>query len=216
MNEGSGHIIIMASGFIQIMDGPGFLITIGVGLPFTMAAGCMIMHMDGCGYLVINGHLPGFAGEATTIIMAGLQWGRVLILTSALVPGYLTIIGRLFLAVILTIPRVNNYYINRQKNTTIINNTTVVNNTNITQNKTVYVIGPSATQVEKATNEKLRPAKIVQKTTPGNTKISGSTVTIYKPAVRETPQQNSQIKPSKIVNLNELRGAEGKSRGRAK
>jgi hypothetical protein len=102
-------------------------------------------------------------------------------------------------------PRINNYYINREKNVTIINNTTVINNTNITQNKTVYVVGPSATEVEKVTNEKIRPVRIVQKNTPGNTNLSGSTVSIYKPAVRETPQQNQQLKPSKIVNLNELK-----------
>jgi hypothetical protein len=102
-------------------------------------------------------------------------------------------------------PRINNYYVAPEKNVTIINNTTVINNTNITNNKTVYVIGPSATEVEKVTNEKIRPAKIVQANTPGNTKVSGSTVTIYKPPVRETPQQNEQIKPSKIVKLNELK-----------
>jgi hypothetical protein len=102
-------------------------------------------------------------------------------------------------------PRINNYYVAPAKNVTIINNTTVINNTNITNNKTVYVIGPSATEVEKVTNEKVRPVKIVQTNTPGSTRVSGSTVTVYKPPVRETPQQNAQIKPSKIVTLNELK-----------
>ena len=64
-------IIIIATGFILIMDGPGFQITIGDGLRFTMAAGCMIMHTDGCGYLVINGRRPGFHGEAVATIMDG-------------------------------------------------------------------------------------------------------------------------------------------------
>ena len=102
-------------------------------------------------------------------------------------------------------PRINNYYINQEKNVTIINNTTVINNTNVTKNKAVYVVGPSPTEVEQVTNEKIRPVRVVQKNTPGNTNVSGSTVAIYKPAVRETPQQNQQLKPPKIVNLNELR-----------
>jgi hypothetical protein len=102
-------------------------------------------------------------------------------------------------------PRINNYYINQEKNVTIINNTTVINNTNVTKNKAVYVVGPSPTEVEKVTNEKIRPVRIVQKNTPGNTNVSGSTVSIYRPAVRETPQQNQQLKPQRIANLNELK-----------
>src|SRR5674476_319483 len=89
-----GHIIIMAS---------GFLITIGVGLPFTMAAGCMIMHMDGCGYLVINGHLPGFHGEAAVITMDGHPLAPAWISILITVQIFPIIIGRLFLAVILIV-----------------------------------------------------------------------------------------------------------------
>src|SRR5674476_1276236 len=86
-----------------IMDGPGFLITIGVGLPFTMAAGCMIMHMDGCGYLVINGHLPGFRGEAAVITMDGHRLAPAWISILITVQIFTIIIGRLFLAVILIV-----------------------------------------------------------------------------------------------------------------
>jgi len=102
-------------------------------------------------------------------------------------------------------PRINNYYISREKNVDIINNTTIINNTNVTNNRTVYVTGPSATEVEKVTREKVRPVRIVQKTTPG-TEVNGSTLAIYKPAIKPTPQQNQQIRPSKIVNLNDVRG----------
>ena len=102
-------------------------------------------------------------------------------------------------------PRINNYYINQEKNVNIINNTRVINNTKVTQNKTVYVIGPSATEVEKVTNEKIRPAKIVQKNTPGNTDVSGGTVSLYKPVVKALAQQNEQAKPPKVVKLNDLK-----------
>jgi hypothetical protein len=101
-------------------------------------------------------------------------------------------------------PRINNYYVSPEKNRTIINNSTVINNT-IRNNNTVYVTGPSAIQVEKVTNEKIRPARIIQKSAPGGTRVSGSTVAIYKPAVRELPQQNQQVKPARIINLNDMK-----------
>lgn len=102
-------------------------------------------------------------------------------------------------------PRINNYYIAPEKNVTIINNTRVINNTHVTNNKTVYVTGPSATEVEKVTNERIRPVKIVQTNRPGNTQVSGSTVSIYKPGVREIPQQNAQVRPARVIKLNELK-----------
>ena len=195
----------MAIGFIQITDGHGYQIITGAGRLSTMVAGYMMMLMDGCGCQVMNGLRPGFPGEAAVVVMDGLPLGPGLnfdISIGSRIPySYWSFVPNRYI----NSPRINNYYINREKNVTIINNTTVINNTNITNNKTVYVTGPSATEVEKVTNEKIRPVKIVQKNTPGNTEVSGSTVSIYKPAVKETPQQNEQIKPSRIVNLNELK-----------
>ena len=45
----------------------------------------------------------------------------------------------------------------------------------------------------------------MQRNTPGNADISGSSVALYKPVVRQMPKQNGQIKPPRIANLNELK-----------
>ncbi len=68
----SGRIILTGTGNIQIMDGHGFLITIGDGHLSITAAGNMILFMDGFGYRVVNGDRPGFNGVAHLTIMAGL------------------------------------------------------------------------------------------------------------------------------------------------
>jgi hypothetical protein len=77
MNKVSGHIIIMATGFIQITGGPGYQIITGVGHLFIMADGYMMMLMDGCGCLVMNGPRPGFPGGVGMVVMGGRQWGLV-------------------------------------------------------------------------------------------------------------------------------------------
>lgn len=102
-------------------------------------------------------------------------------------------------------PRINNYYVNREKNVTIINSTTIINNVRTTNNKNVYVTGPLATDVERNTNEKIRPVRLIERHTPGNTKVLDNAISIYKPPVKETGQQTATIKPPKVTNLNELK-----------
>jgi len=50
---------------------PGCLITIGAGLHFITVAGAMMIIMDGNGFPVTNGRLPGFAGVTVAVIMVG-------------------------------------------------------------------------------------------------------------------------------------------------
>jgi hypothetical protein len=101
-------------------------------------------------------------------------------------------------------PRINNYYIDRQKNVTIINNTTIINNIRITDRKTQYVAGPTPTDVEKNTNEKIRQVRLVNRTRPGNTQVTGNSLSIYKPPVKQTPQTNT-VRPPKVSDLNLIR-----------
>src|SRR5688572_19860552 len=49
----------------------------GDGLPFTMDVGSMIHSMDGCGYLVMNGHRPGYRGGPGVITMVGRRCVQV-------------------------------------------------------------------------------------------------------------------------------------------
>ena len=57
LSRDSGHIIIMAIGFIQIMAGPGCPAIIGVGRLSITAAGLIITLMGGCGFQDINGRM---------------------------------------------------------------------------------------------------------------------------------------------------------------
>ena len=59
------------------MDGPGFQIIAGAGLPFITVTGFMIMRMAGCGLPVMNGLLPGLPGENMATTTAGLPLRRV-------------------------------------------------------------------------------------------------------------------------------------------
>ena len=81
MKKVSGPTIIMAIGFIPITDGPGYRIMTGAGGRSTMAAGCMMMIMGGCGCPVMNGRQPGFPGEVEADVMGGRLSAQDTILT---------------------------------------------------------------------------------------------------------------------------------------
>src|SRR3954466_16087625 len=73
----SGLTAPMDTGFTQTtMNGCGSPTMNGVGRLSTMAAGSSMIIMAGYGSRVMNGHLPGFAGEAVAIITAGRHWAR--------------------------------------------------------------------------------------------------------------------------------------------
>lgn len=102
-------------------------------------------------------------------------------------------------------PRINNYYVDRSQNINIINNTTIINNTRIINNNNRYITGPSTSDVERSTHEKITPVKIVQRGNPGDANVSGNRLTMYKPAIKEVPQQTNNIKPAKISDLNNVK-----------
>jgi hypothetical protein len=102
-------------------------------------------------------------------------------------------------------PRVNNYYVDRQQNVNIINNTTIINNTRVINNNNIYIAGPSASEVERNTHQKLNTVKIVQRNKPGDAQVSGNKLTMYKPVIKDVPQQTRTIKPAKLSNLNDVK-----------
>lgn len=107
-----------------------------------------------------------------------------------------------------TSPHINNYYVNEQRNVTIINNTTVirnttivnntVNNTTIVNNNTTnnhvvvnnYAGGPDPQEVSRVTGAPLRPVALRTGNTPGERTGEGS-LTIYRPRVNPAPQNNN-------------------------
>jgi len=72
----SALIHLVATGLTLNMAGPGFRTTTGDGLHFTTAAGITMLILDGFGYQVTNGLLPGLAGVITTITTAGHHWDQ--------------------------------------------------------------------------------------------------------------------------------------------
>ena len=100
-------------------------------------------------------------------------------------------------------PRINNYYVDRSRNVTIINNTTIINN-NITINKNVINAGPSIREVERATNTTIRPVRVVNRRTPGESDLKQGTVAIYKPAVREVSENKTAEMPVRVLTKDEL------------
>jgi len=102
-------------------------------------------------------------------------------------------------------PRINNYYVNRQQNVTIINNTTIVNNTRVINNNNVYITGPSASDVERDTHQKINPVRIEQRNKPGGERLTGNKLTLYRPVVKDVPQPTRTFKPAKLSNLNDVK-----------
>lgn len=100
----------------------------------------------------------------------------------------------------ITSPRINNYYVNQSRNTTIINNTTVYNN-NISNNRNrpAYNPGPSATEVERSTRMKVREFKVVESNQPGTAQISQNSIRVYKPTVNISPE-NQMVSPTNVDN----------------
>src|SRR6187401_3258681 len=80
----------------------------------------------------------------------------------------------------ITSPHLSNYYIDRGRNTTIINHTTIINNYSRNRN---YVIGPSHNEVERYTGSRISPVRIRESQRAGRTIARNNEVSIYKPYI---------------------------------
>jgi hypothetical protein len=112
-----------------------------------------------------------------------------------------------------TSPQINNYYVNEQRNVTIINNTTVINNTTIINNNTNirntnYVVGPNPNEVSRYTGATVRPVVLRESSSPGE-RINNNGYSIYRPRVAAAPQGNSGGRPvpTRVQTLNSVRPA---------
>jgi hypothetical protein len=126
----------------------------------------------------------------------------------------------------ITSPHVNNYYVNEQKNVTIINNTTVIRNTtivnntvnnttivnnNVTNNHVTvnnYAGGPDVQEVSRVTGTPVRPVALRESNTPGE-QVNGSALAIYRPRVAPPAQSNNggtqpRSAPSQVQTLNNV------------
>jgi hypothetical protein len=80
----------------------------------------------------------------------------------------------------ITSPHLSNYYIDRGRNTTIINHTTIINNYSSNRD---YVIGPSRNEVERYTGSRISPVRIRESQRAGRTIARNNEVSIYKPYI---------------------------------
>jgi len=80
----------------------------------------------------------------------------------------------------ITSPHLSNYYVDRGRNTTIINQTTIINN--YSRNRD-YVIGPSRNEVERYTGSRINSVRIRESQRAGRTIARNNEVSIYKPYI---------------------------------
>jgi len=88
-------------------------------------------------------------------------------------------------------PDVNNYYLNRNQNTTIINNTTIIQNTYVDNSRhATYIAGPSAAGVQRSTGIPVRRVSVTESRSPRET-LSGNQLRIFRPTVNNAPGNGS-------------------------
>ncbi|MBN9352068.1 MAG: hypothetical protein J0H55_15420 [Chitinophagaceae bacterium] len=93
-------------------------------------------------------------------------------------------------------PRMGHYFVNRSYNKTIINNTTIINNY-YGDSRNRYYSGPRVMDVERQTNQRIAPVRIVDRNTPGNPELTRNQIAMYRPAVRQS--DNSNIRPANVA-----------------
>ena len=121
-------------------------------------------------------------------------------------------------------PQINNYYIDRSRNTNIYNNTTIINNTTVVNNSTInnyntvnnntvnnntvnnntvnnqiqtgYVAGPPKSEVERITGNRINPISISNSSKPGATGVSGNSIAFYRPIIKPPVRNNNNAQQS--------------------
>jgi hypothetical protein len=100
---------------------------------------------------------------------------------------------------------INRYYINRNKNITIIKNSSVIDRTYTDQNRhSTYVSGPDRADVQKITGRPIRPVVINDNEKPGQI-LKNNRLQIYRPQVQMNDENGRRPAPSRVVNLNDVK-----------
>jgi hypothetical protein len=85
---------------------------------------------------------------------------------------------------------INNYYINRTNNTTIINNTTVINNT-YNYHKATYLSGPRRDEVERNSGHSIETQRFNDVKNPRQSNAYGNNaINVYRPTVNKDRDRN--------------------------
>ena len=103
---------------------------------------------------------------------------------------------------------IHNYYIDRTRNTTIINNTTVINNVIVDKSRnTTYNTGPDRLEVQRKVKRTINPVSIVDEQKPSQ-QVSKNSIRLYRPLVQNN-LTDAKPAPAKIIAPEELKISKG-------
>jgi hypothetical protein len=110
-------------------------------------------------------------------------------------------------------PNINNYYVNRTSNVTILKTSTVIQ-TSLADDRRheTYIAGPDRNEVQKFSGRSVKPVAVAEYAKPGM-KVSNDRFEIYRPRVQRGKSGGGNAAPSKVVKLDELKSASGKNAG---
>ncbi len=108
---------------------------------------------------------------------------------------------------------IDQHYVDRSTNITIINNSRVINNTYIDNSRhTTYVSGPDRNDVEKVTRRTIRPVTIRENARPGQT-LNNDNLHLYRPRVESNNNAGRRVVPSKLKDLKEVKPVSERRQG---
>lgn len=91
--------------------------------------------------------------------------------------------------------RMDRYYVRPARNVTIINNTTIINNYIRQGNNRGYVAGPRVNEVERQTNTRIAPIRVINTSAPGRSEVVKNEIGIYRPGVKPA---NDKVNPADL------------------
>jgi hypothetical protein len=99
---------------------------------------------------------------------------------------------------------IGRHYVNRSKNSTIINNSTVIVNTRKDNKRNVtYMAGPERDDVQRATRTPVTSVAVRENDRPGH-HLSTGELQIYRPQVQRRSGSGQDPAPSKVMRLNDV------------
>ena len=100
---------------------------------------------------------------------------------------------------------INNYYVNRSSNVTIINNTTIINNVHVDHSRnTSYNVGPDRAEVQTRTHVVVTPVAIKESNKPGQSLVKNQ-LQLYRPQVQKANSNGVKPVPAKVENIKNVK-----------
>ncbi len=99
-------------------------------------------------------------------------------------------------------PRINNYYVSVNQNTSIINNTTIINNSRYVDasRHTSYSAGPAPAEVSRYTGRSITAVPIQTMARPGAGGVRNNQLMLYRPPVNQVRTGNSRAGAGNAIN----------------